>query len=147
MYIIIEIFCFKMVWNEITWKKTLFFCFSSGQTPTDLTPTDLTHHLVSMIHKSKKQKHLSERPCVPVFEHGPESCVAQNSCRSNSFQYRQLLTNLDHKEMRFMVSTDISSSFSKTCFLLTLPKTNIDPENGPLEECFPLPTSGFQGPC
>lgn len=29
-------------------KKTLFFCFSSGQTPTDLTPTDLTHHLVSM---------------------------------------------------------------------------------------------------
>ena len=29
----------------------------------------------------------------------------------------------------------------------TLPKTNIDPDNGPLEECFPLPTSGFQGPC
>ena len=29
----------------------------------------------------------------------------------------------------------------------TLPKTNIDPDHGPLEECFPLPTSGFQGPC
>ena len=28
-----------------------------------------------------------------------------------------------------------------------LPKTNIDPDNGPLEECFPLPTSGFEGPC
>ena len=22
----------------------------------------------------------------------------------------------------------------------------MDPENGPLEKCFPLPTSGFQGP-
>ena len=22
----------------------------------------------------------------------------------------------------------------------------MDPENGPLEECFPLPTSGFEGP-
>ena len=29
----------------------------------------------------------------------------------------------------------------------TLPKTNIEPDNGPLEECFPLPTSGFEGPC
>ena len=29
----------------------------------------------------------------------------------------------------------------------TLPKTNIDPDNGPLEAYFPLPTSGFQVPC
>ena len=29
----------------------------------------------------------------------------------------------------------------------TLPKTNLDPDNGNLEDCFPLPTSGFQGPC
>ena len=29
---------------------------------------------------------------------------------------------------------------SESC---TLPKTNIDPDNGPLEECFPSPTSGF----
>ena len=28
----------------------------------------------------------------------------------------------------------------------TLPKTNIDPDNGPMENDFPLPTSGFQGP-
>ena len=26
----------------------------------------------------------------------------------------------------------------------TLPKTNIDPDNGPLEDGFPLPTNGFQ---
>ena len=29
----------------------------------------------------------------------------------------------------------------------TLPKTNIDPENGTLKDCFPLQTSGFQVPC
>ena len=26
---------------------------------------------------------------------------------------------------------------------ITLPKTNMDPDDGPLEECLPLPTSGF----
>ena len=29
----------------------------------------------------------------------------------------------------------------------TLPKTNVDPENGTLKNCFPLQTSGFQGLC
>lgn len=29
----------------------------------------------------------------------------------------------------------------------TLPKTNLDPDNGPLEGCLTLPTSEFQGPC
>ena len=29
----------------------------------------------------------------------------------------------------------------------TLPKTNMDPGNGSLEDDFPLLTSGFQGPC
>ena len=29
----------------------------------------------------------------------------------------------------------------------TLPKTNMDPDNGPLEDCFPLPASGFGVPC
>ena len=28
----------------------------------------------------------------------------------------------------------------------TLPETNIDPDNGPMEDQVPLPTSGFQGP-
>ena len=31
--------------------------------------------------------------------------------------------------------------------VISLPKTHIDPENGPMEGYFPLPTSGFQGPC
>ena len=31
--------------------------------------------------------------------------------------------------------------------LITLPKTNMDPENGTLKDGFPLQTSGFQGPC
>ena len=31
--------------------------------------------------------------------------------------------------------------------LITLPKTNIDPDNGPMEDYFPLPTRGFQVPC
>ena len=30
-------------------------------------------------------------------------------------------------------------------FRVTLPKTNKDPDNGLLDDCFPLPTSGFQG--
>ena len=30
---------------------------------------------------------------------------------------------------------------------VTLPKTNMDPHNGPLEDGFPLPTSGFGVPC
>ena len=29
----------------------------------------------------------------------------------------------------------------------TLPKTNIDPDNGNLEDCFPLPANSFQDPC
>ena len=29
----------------------------------------------------------------------------------------------------------------------TLPKTNMDPENGALKDCFPLQTSGVQVPC
>ena len=40
-----------------------------------------------------------------------------------------------------------ASGFATLNIKETLPKTNIDPDNGPLEECFPLPTSGFQGPC
>ena len=31
-------------------------------------------------------------------------------------------------------------------FSFTPPKTNTDPENGTLKDCFPLQTSGFQGP-
>ena len=31
--------------------------------------------------------------------------------------------------------------------IYTLPKTNIDPDNGPMEDYFPLPTRGFQVPC
>ena len=30
---------------------------------------------------------------------------------------------------------------------VTLPKTNMDPENGTLKDCFPLQTSDFHGPC
>ena len=31
--------------------------------------------------------------------------------------------------------------------LATLPKTNMDPNNDPLKDGFPLPTNGSQGPC
>ena len=33
------------------------------------------------------------------------------------------------------------------CDRLTLPEANIELTMGSVEECFPLPTSGFQGPC
>ena len=32
-------------------------------------------------------------------------------------------------------------------YIYTLPKTNIDPDNGPMEDYFPLPTRGCQVPC
>ena len=32
-------------------------------------------------------------------------------------------------------------------YVYTLPKTNMEPENGPLEDYFPLQPSGFQVPC
>ena len=41
-------------------------------------------------------------------------------------------------------STDVNQS--NTSKGIYTPETNIDPDDGPLEECFPLPTTGFQGP-
>ena len=50
------------------------------------------------------------------------------------------MTELGSKEVFKTIKVGLSPPKANT-----LPKTNIDPDNGPLEDCFPLPTSGFPG--
>ena len=42
---------------------------------------------------------------------------------------------------------EVQSDLELQTYKFTLPKANMDPENGTLKDCFPLQTSGFQGPC
>ena len=62
---------------------------------------------------------------------------------------------IDAHENRWLIDFSAPTTFHPTILSVLvaihiyniLPKTNIDPDNGPMEDDLPLPTRGFQVPC